>query len=96
MRSLEEQAQEELRLRSEAQQEAQERRYSTLRDTYPLEEERPVSALRGFLDATPDQPEAKPLQIRLLQFQIQMALTYIIRYMTSSQYGACLHALDQA
>ena len=60
MRSLEEQAQEELRMRSEAQQEAQERRYSTLRDIYPLEEERPVSALRGFLDATPDQPEAKP------------------------------------
>ena len=38
----------------------QERQYSALRDIYPLEEKRPVSALRGLLDAIPDQPEAKP------------------------------------
>ena len=60
MRSIKELAQEELRMRSEAQQEAQERQYSALRDVYPLEEKRPVSALRGLLDAIPDQPEAKP------------------------------------
>ena len=44
-------------MRSEAQQQAQERQYSALRDIYPLEEKRPVSALRGLLDAIPDQPE---------------------------------------
>ena len=60
MRSIKELAQEELRMRSEAQQQAQERQYSALRDVYPLEEKRPVSALRGLLDAIPDQPEAKP------------------------------------
>ena len=60
MRSIKELAQEELRMRSEAQQEAQERQYSALRDIYPLEEKRPVSALRGLLDAIPDQPEVKP------------------------------------
>lgn len=38
----------------------QERQYSALRDIYPLEEKRPVSALRGLLDAIPDQSEAKP------------------------------------
>lgn len=38
----------------------QERQYSALGDGYPLEEKRPVSALRGLLDAIPDQPEAKP------------------------------------
>ena len=53
-------AKEELRMRSEAQQQAQERQYSALRDIYTLEEKRPVSALRGLLDDIPDQPEAKP------------------------------------
>lgn len=50
-------AKEELRMRSEAQQQAQERQYSALRDIYPLEEKRPVSALRGLLDAIPEQPK---------------------------------------
>jgi hypothetical protein len=87
---------EELRMFSKRQQQAQERQYSAVRNIYPLEEKRPVSALHGLLDAIPDQPEAKPLQIRLLQFQIQMVLTYIVRHPTSFQFGACLHALNQA
>ena len=60
MRSTKELAQEELRMRSEAQQQPQERQYSALRDILPLEKERPVSALRGLLDSLPDQPEVKP------------------------------------
>ena len=44
---------------SKRQQQAQERQYSAVRDIYPLEEKRPVSALRGLLDAIPDQPEVK-------------------------------------
>jgi hypothetical protein len=59
MRSLKELAQEEIRMRSKAAAVAQERQYSALRDIYPLEEKRPVSALRGLLDAVPDQPEIK-------------------------------------
>lgn len=46
-------------MRSKAAAVAQERQYSALRDIYPLEEKRPVSALRGLLDAVPDQPEVK-------------------------------------
>lgn len=60
MRSLQELAQEEIRMRSEAQQQPQERQYSALRDIYPLEEKRPVSALRELLDGLPDQPEVRP------------------------------------
>ena len=76
--------------------ELSERPRPALRDLIKEPEQRPYSALRGLLDAIPDQPEAKPLQIRLLQFQIQMVLTYIVRHPTSFQFGACLHALDQA
>jgi hypothetical protein len=47
-------------MRSEDAAVAQERQYSALRDIYPLEEKRPVSALRGLLEAIPDQLEAKP------------------------------------
>jgi hypothetical protein len=46
-------------MRSKAAAVAQERQYSALRDIYPLEEKRPVSALRGLLDAVPDQPEVE-------------------------------------
>ena len=45
---------------SKRQQQAQERQYSAVRNIYPLEEKRPVSALRGLLEAIPDQLEAKP------------------------------------
>lgn len=38
----------------------QERQYSALREILPLEEERPVSALRSLLDSLPDQPDVKP------------------------------------
>jgi hypothetical protein len=57
MRSLKELAQEEIRMRSKAAAVAQEHQYSALRDIYPLEEKRPVSALRGLLDAIPEQPK---------------------------------------
>jgi hypothetical protein len=50
-------AKEELRMFSKRQQQAQERQYSAVRDIYPLEEKRPVSALRGLLDAIPEQPK---------------------------------------
>ena len=60
MRSAKELAQEELRMRSKAQQQAQERQYSALRDVYPIQEKRPLSALRGLLDVTPEQPKPEP------------------------------------
>lgn len=57
MRSAKELAQEELRMRSKAQQQAQELQYSALRDVYPIQEKRPLSALRGLLDVTLEQPK---------------------------------------
>ncbi|MDA0896203.1 MAG: hypothetical protein O3A71_05200 [Proteobacteria bacterium] len=68
MRSTKELAQEELRMRSEAQQQAQGRQYSAFRDVYPLDEKRPVSALSGLLDAIHDQLEVKPTASALTGF----------------------------
>lgn len=56
----------ELRVRSKARGEPQERQYSALRDIYPVEEKRPVSALRGLLDGLPDQPEVRPTASALM------------------------------
>ena len=60
MRSDKELALEELARRTEATGVAQEQRFDLPKDFYGLEEKRPVSALRGLLDAIPEQPKAKP------------------------------------
>lgn len=59
MRSDKELALEELARRTEATGFAQEQRFDLPKDSYGLDEKRPVSALRGLLDAIPEQPKAK-------------------------------------
>ena len=63
MRSDKELALEELarraKVRSEVVGVTQEQRFDQPKDSYGLEEKRPVSALRGLLDAIPEQPKAK-------------------------------------
>lgn len=53
-------------MRSKDRSEPQERQYSSLRNIYPVEEKRPVSALRGLLDAIPVQSEARPTASALM------------------------------
>ena len=55
MRSDKELALEELARRTEATGVAQEQRFDLPKDSYGLDEKRPVSALRGLLDAIPEQ-----------------------------------------
>ena len=61
MRSDKELALEELQRRMALKPtgDTQEQRFDQPKDSYGLDEKRPVSALRGLLDAIPEQPKAK-------------------------------------